>query len=207
MFILTGVWVRFWPIVLGWPKSLFGFSRKIKDTFFIFTNDFIDLVILSMSLSPAIGFQSGEAGVLLIICQCRRQPRGKGSFGPNVPGTRTLHKPLLPRSISLSAFSTHCTNLLRFSCIFTFLETVKHNTPKHCIFSSIFCIKMATEALASAAQWIERGLWTKGSPVRFPVRAHAWVAGQVPSRGCVRGNHTLMFLSSFSLLSPLSKNK
>ena len=22
------------------------------------------------------------------------------------------------------------------------------------------------------------GLWTKGSPVRFPVRAHAWVAGQ-----------------------------
>ena len=25
------------------------------------------------------------------------------------------------------------------------------------------------------------GLRTKGSPVRFPVRAHAWVAGQVPS--------------------------
>ena len=24
-------------------------------------------------------------------------------------------------------------------------------------------------------------LWTKGSPVRFPVRAHAWVVGQVPS--------------------------
>ena len=30
--------------------------------------------------------------------------------------------------------------------------------------------------------------------------------GQVPIRGCVRGNHTLMFLSfSFSLSSPLSK--
>ena len=50
------------------------------------------------------------------------------------------------------------------------------------------------------------GLQTKGSLVRFPVRAHAWVAGQVPSRGCMRGNHTLMFLSlSFSFLSPLSK--
>ena len=48
----------------------------------------------------------------------------------------------------------------------------------------------------------------KGSLVRFPVRAHAWVAGQVPSRGRARGNHTLMFLSlSFSLPSPVSKTK
>ena len=52
------------------------------------------------------------------------------------------------------------------------------------------------------------GLWTKGSPVWFPVRAHAWVAGQVPSRGCMRGNCTVMFLSlSFSLPSPPSTNK
>ena len=42
---------------------------------------------------------------------------------------------------------------------------------------------------------------------QFPVRAHAWVAGQVYSLGCARGNHTLMFLClSFSLSSPLSKN-
>ena len=34
------------------------------------------------------------------------------------------------------------------------------------------------------------GLWTKGSLVRFPVRAHAWVVGRVPSRGHSRGNHT-----------------
>ena len=62
--------------------------------------------------------------------------------------------------------------------------------------------------LPGVAQWIERGLWTKGSPVLFPVRAHAWVAGQVPSRGYVRSNHTLMFLSLyFSFPSPLSKNK
>ena len=55
---------------------------------------------------------------------------------------------------------------------------------------------------------LSAGLRTKGSPVRFPVRAHAWVAGPVPSRGHTRGNHTLMFLPlSFYLLSPLSKNK
>ena len=48
------------------------------------------------------------------------------------------------------------------------------------------------------------GLQTKGSLVRFPVRAHAWVAGQVPSMGCARGNHTWMFLSLSSPTSRLS---
>ena len=48
------------------------------------------------------------------------------------------------------------------------------------------------------------GQQTKGLPVRFPVRAHAWVVGQVPSWGRMRGNHILMFLSlCFSLPSPL----
>ena len=42
---------------------------------------------------------------------------------------------------------------------------------------------------------LSTGLRTKGLLVRFPVRAHAWVVGQVPSRGPVRGNHTLLFLS------------
>ena len=38
-------------------------------------------------------------------------------------------------------------------------------------------------------------LRAKMSPAGFPVRARAWVVGQVPSRGRVRDNHTLMFLS------------
>ena len=50
-------------------------------------------------------------------------------------------------------------------------------------------------ALAGVAQWIEYGLQMKESLVRFPVGAHARVAGQVPSAGHVTGNHTLMFLS------------
>ena len=33
---------------------------------------------------------------------------------------------------------------------------------------------------------LSAGLKTKGSHVRFPVRAHAWVVGQVPSRGRAR---------------------
>ena len=44
------------------------------------------------------------------------------------------------------------------------------------------------------------GLQTKGCPIRFPVRAHAWVVGQVPRGRGVRGNHMLRFLS---LPSPL----
>ena len=35
---------------------------------------------------------------------------------------------------------------------------------------------------------LSAGLRTKRSPVRFPVRAHAWAAGQVPSWGHARGN-------------------
>ena len=55
---------------------------------------------------------------------------------------------------------------------------------------------------------LSAGLRIKGSLVRFLVRAHAWVAGQVPRPGHARGNHTLMFLSlSVSLPAPFSKNK
>ena len=48
---------------------------------------------------------------------------------------------------------------------------------------------------------------TKELPVQFPVRACAWVVGQVPGGDvCVRGNHTLMFLSlSFPSLPPSLK--
>ena len=35
--------------ILGWPKSPLSFFHKVKDTFFIFTNNVIDLGIVSMS--------------------------------------------------------------------------------------------------------------------------------------------------------------
>ena len=46
--------------------------------------------------------------------------------------------------------------------------------------------------------------WTKGSPVRFPVRAHAWVAGQVPSRGTWKATTHWCFSPSVSPSLPLS---
>ena len=61
-----------------------------------------------------------------------------------------LCKPLLTYSISHSTFSIHYTNLfLRFSCIFTFLEVIKHKMPKMLLFSSIFNIKIATQKFTS----------------------------------------------------------
>ena len=55
---------------------------------------------------------------------------------------------------------------------------------------------------------LSASLQNKGLPVRFPVRAHAWVVGHIPSGGHVRVNHTLIFLSlSYSFPSSLSKNK
>ena len=35
--------------LLGWPKSPFSFFHRTKDMFFIFTNNFNDLDVLSMS--------------------------------------------------------------------------------------------------------------------------------------------------------------
>ena len=53
---------------------------------------------------------------------------------------------------------------------------------------------------------LSAGLRTKGLQVQFPIRAHDWVAGQVPSRERSRDNHTLMF-PSLSPSLPLSKTK
>ena len=49
-------------------------------------------------------------------------------------------------------------------------------------------------------------LQTKSLLVRFPARAHAWVAGQGPIWRCVRGN-LLMDLSHINVSLSLSKNK
>ena len=35
---------------------------------------------------------------------------------------------------------------------------------------------------------LSTGLWTKRLPVEFPVKAHAWVVGQVPGWRHVKGN-------------------
>lgn len=42
---------------------------------------------------------------------------------------------------------------------------------------------------------------------RFPVRALAWIAGQVPGRGRVRGSYASMFHSFYPFFSSLKINK
>ena len=65
-----------------------------------------------------------------------------------------------------------------------------------------------TECGEQNRNWFLTITENKVKSVRFPVRPHAWVVGQVPSGESVRCNHTLKFLSlSFSLLSPLSKKE
>ena len=68
-------------------------------------------------------------------------------------------------------------------------------------------VKKLKIALAGVAQWSERRPANQRVAVQFPVRAHVWVAGQVPSRGRMRGNHTLMFLSLSPSLPFRSKTK
>ena len=52
-----------------------------------------------------------------------------------------------------------------------------------------------------SVDWVLASIhWTKGLLVRFPVRAHAWIAGQVPSSMCERQPHT-----DISLFLPRNK--
>ena len=71
-----------------------------------------------------------------------------------------------------------------------------------------FFLSFETKQNKKKISGLSAGLQTKGSPVPFPVRAHAWVVGQVPSRGALGGATTHQrFSSSLSPSLPLSKNK
>ena len=84
---------------------------------------------------------------------------------------------------------------------------------KSVLSNQLCCEPTTTSKNKVSPGWCGSVDWTpackpKGCRFNSQSRAHAWVAGQVPSRGCARGNHTLILLSlSFSLPSPLSKNK
>ena len=116
--------------VLGWPKSLFRFFCKIKDTFFTFTNNFIDSDILSMvAISHVVEhwlFSMSQFDHYQFLIWSTRP---WSIIQWEISGSTKLRKPLLTRSTSHSAFSIHCKNLFSFFfvCIFTFLELIQHN--------------------------------------------------------------------------------
>ena len=65
-------------------------------------------------------------------------------------------------------------------------------------------LKSVKKGTMSCLVWLSgliASLQTEGSLVQFPVRAHAWVVGQVPIWGCAGGSQ-LMFLSLFLLPFP-----
>ena len=90
---------------------------------------------------------------------------------------------LIPKLIDLYALNMH-----------SFLH-VSHTSIK-------WFLKIRSRPWLAWLSGLSAVLQNKAPSVRFPVRARAWVASHVPSRGYVRGNHTLMFLSLFLLPFP-----
>ena len=122
--------------LLGWPKCPFSFFYKIKDTFFIFTNNFVDLDILSMSpLSPTWHNIDCSQLVYQFDCYNCYWCIWSWSIVQKEISITKLNIPPLTHLINHSTFSVYCTHLfLHFSCIFTFLEMKKHNMTKMHIF-------------------------------------------------------------------------
>ena len=70
--------------------------------------------------------------------------------------------------------------------------------------TELYALKMGCYVLAGVAQWIEHSTAKQRVASLIPSQGACLGCGQVPSRGRVRGNHTVMFLS----LPPFpSKNK
>ena len=87
------------------------------------------------------------------------------------------------------------------------LNEQQNKTLTYIVYRSLTSDQKTHIALAGVAQWIECCPDNQRVASSVPSLAHAWVVGQVPSKGHVRGNHTLILLSiSFSLPSSLSKN-
>ena len=150
----------------------------------------------------------------------------QGCHRCSIYASYSLSPGLCSNVILSKAFPEHHSNLLHSTChhqiyyiatclfFFTiFIKCKLHDSSLFCILKHpkhvLLCMKNIMLVWLSG---LSAELRTERSTVQFPVRTHAWVAGQVPSWGCARGNQ-LMYLSHTdvslppSLPSPLSKNK
>ena len=115
--------------------------------FFIFTDNFIDLDIWRM---PALSCMV-ECWLFSVNVSIWSLSTSTGlsdwRFAQWEISSMKLHKPVLTRSINHSTFSMYTTNLfLHFSCIFMFLEIIKHNIPKNVAYFLLSSIlKAATQ--------------------------------------------------------------
>ena len=133
------------------PNSLFSFFWKIKHTFFIFTNNFIDLDTLSMLPISCYWFLEVR-GAAKCLPMHKTAPQ-KRIIWPNVNSTKKLHKPVLTRSISHSTFPLHCANLF---CVFQLHFSTKG---QKCVFSPIFNIKVAAQKFTNFDKFLKNTCW------------------------------------------------
>ena len=109
--------------VLGCPKSPFSFFYKIKHIFIFLPNNFIDLDILSMLAKCRLFSMSQFDHYQLHLAYLTMQHHPAQNFANHF-----WHAWLV------TAPSPHTAQILCFRCFFTFLEIVKHNMLKMCIF-------------------------------------------------------------------------
>ena len=121
--------------VLGWPRSQYGFFHKI-DTFFVFTNNFIDIDISSMSAISQVvehWFFSINVSIWSLPTSTALRDCGTSSSQKSSAQNFTNHFWHI-RSVTAPSLYTAQIFFLRLCCVFTFLEIIKHNTLKMFIF-------------------------------------------------------------------------
>ena len=123
--------------VLGWPKSPFSFFHKMKDTFFIFTNNCIDLDILNISaLSRYWLLVGGGQGCCKTPSNLQDSPTAKNYLATMSIVPRNFAKTFLTHSISHSISSNTAQIFFWISVVFlpflklsTYAESVAYCLP------------------------------------------------------------------------------
>ena len=114
------------PVLSGWyycrPKRLLRFFHEIKDTVFIFTNNFSDLDVLSMSAVSRYGLLVGRGrGAAEHLPLPKTAPQQRIIWPKCQQYTKPRKLPLT-RSIRHSTFSAHGRNLFSAFRLYIYLS-------------------------------------------------------------------------------------
>ena len=148
---------------MDWPKSPCVFFRKVEDTFFIFTNKFIDLDILTMSSIScevyhwlfSINVSTDFNHLQLVYLTMEHCP------------ARNLHHETLQTIFDMfnppqHLLSTLCQSFSVFLLCFYLYEMIKHNMLKMCIFFNIQYSKLKGYTKIHQVWWVFYAHWYDG---------------------------------------------